>query len=129
MRKFLLTLTFLVALLTFGEAFAEDTTTSKGVVVIIFKLPKPETNRPRVPSARKQYIEMEYTQSACVFNLSNVDCLKLSVEIENLDSGEIHYGAVDASYPVMDVYLKPATYSITCTTDDDCIYEGEFDVE
>lgn len=52
----------------------------------------------------------------------------LSVEIENQTTGELHYGNVDATYPVMDVYLTPAPYTITCTSDDGSIYAGDFEV-
>ena len=62
-----------------------------------------------------------------VFSL-NEDIAYLSVEVENLISGETHYGNVDASYPVMDIYLEPSSYTITCTSDDGSLYYGDFEI-
>ncbi len=63
-----------------------------------------------------------------MFNLRETAIQSLSVEIENQMSGEIHYGSVDVSYPVMDVCLEPASYSITCTAEDGSLYAGEFEI-
>jgi hypothetical protein len=50
------------------------------------------------------------------------------VEIENLETGETYYDTVDASYPCMNVTLTAASYSVTCTTDDESIYTGAFEI-
>lgn len=87
--------------------------------------PKPETGKPKAPAmdeVRAVYYDAGHKM---VFSLSK-DIAYLSVEVENLISGETHYGNVDASYPVMDIYLEPSSYTITCTSDDGSLYYGDF---
>ena len=96
-------------------------------VVIRPRNPKPKPDRPKAPahnSIDAVYYDGSYQM---VFSLSS-NVQSLSVEIENQMSGEIHYGSVDVSYPVMDVCLEPASYSITCTAEDGSLYAGEFDI-
>ena len=88
----------------------------------------PIKDRPKAPS--NQHIEFAYSpvSHTGTFDFCNSNAQSLSVEIENQMSGEIHYGSVDVSYPVMDVCLEPASYSITCTAEDGSLYAGEFDI-
>ncbi len=96
--------------------------------IIIHKKPLPPPDDPKKPG--HPYIEISYvsTHRSLVFNLRETAIQSLSVEIENQMSGEIHYGSVDVSYPVMDVCLEPASYSITCTAEDGSLYAGEFEI-
>ena len=96
--------------------------------VIIPKQPKPNPDKKKAPS--NQRVEFVYSpvSHTGTFDFCNSNVQSLSVEIENQMSGEIHYGSVDVSYPVMDVCLEPASYSITCTAEDGSLYAGEFDI-
>ncbi len=89
--------------------------------------PKPETGKPKAPAMDEVRAVYYDTSHKMIFSLSE-DIAYLSVEVENLISGEIHYGNVDASYPVMDVYLEPSSYTITCTSDDGSLYYGDFEI-
>lgn len=99
------------------------------ITVTIGKKKTPSLYRPRIPS--HSVIELSYypEQNLCIFNLGDTDIQYMTVEIENLESGETYCDMVDASCPCINISLTPSTYSITCTTDDDSIYTGEFDIQ
>ena len=96
--------------------------------IIIIKQPVPEKGKKKAPS--NQRVEFVYSPVSHTgsFDFCKSNAQSLSVEIENQMSGEIHYGSVDVSYPVMDVCLEPASYSITCTAEDGSLYAGEFEI-
>lgn len=121
-----------LGLSVFAEyAYSQNTTkpTGKPVEIPIKKgnNTKKETDRPKAPAMDEVRAVYYDTSHKMVFSLSE-DIAYLSVEVENLISGEIHYGNVDASYPVMDVYLEPSSYTITCTSDDGSLYYGDFEI-
>lgn len=89
--------------------------------------PKDDSNRHKTPAMDEVRAVYYDTSHKMVFSLSE-DIAYLSVEVENLISGETHYGNVDASYPVMDIYLEPSSYTITCTSDDGSLYYGDFEI-
>lgn len=133
MRKFLKPLLivgffFLPTMTVIGQTIPGATDKGRITIPIHPKNPKPKPDKPKAPS--NQYIIMTYdgVSSKCMFDLSHVQLEYLSVEIENQTTGELHYGNVDATYPVMDVYLTPSSYTITCTSDDGSIYAGDFEV-
>lgn len=121
-----------LGLSVFAEyAYSQNTTkpTGKPVEIPIKSGPVGGANPNRHKAPAMDEVRAVYYDAShrMVFSL-NEDIAYLSVEVENLISGEIHYGNVDVSYPVMDVYLEPSSYTITCTSDDGSLYYGDFEI-
>lgn len=131
MKKHILTFAVLSIACVSTTGFAQTSGTSTGSnppKVIVVKQPKPGKGRPKIPSNQSITFSYDGIHSQGLFDFGTQEATCLSVEIENQTTGELHYGNVDATYPVMDVYLTPAPYTITCTSDDGSIYAGDFEV-
>ncbi len=132
-KTLLIALAFLISPIIYGQA--NGSTNNKGsqgsgktITTSISKKSNPvPSSRPKAPS--RETIEIVYDEDSQTITFALSETIDyLSVEIENQTTGELHYGNVDATYPVMDVYMTPAPYTITCTSDDGSIYAGDFEV-
>ena len=83
------------------------------------------TTRPKAPS--NQFIVMSYDaeQGICTFELPE-DVTFITVEFTETETDWTVTETALATDPVIHVTLMPATYTVTCTTDNGSVYRGEF---
>ena len=118
---------FVLSLLGFAlKGYAEDPPQEAlSKQVIIKKAPMSLGGRPHAPS--NQFIVMSYDaeQGICTFELPE-DVSFITVEFTETETDWTVTETAPATDPVIHVTLMPATYTVTCTTDNGSVYRGEF---
>ena len=119
-------LSFILAMLVLVLPFfvnAQDT--NKATQKVTLKNRPPVTDRPHAPS--NQFIVMSYDaeQGICTFELPE-DVSFITVEFTETETDWTVTETAPATDPVIHITLMPATYTVTCTTDNGSVYRGEF---
>lgn len=122
--------TLLVMLLTGGLNLvcAENPSNTPVVVVVAKKMTPSNSQRPKSPSNAAISISIFVQSGIFELDLNDVESEYVSVDIENLDTGDAYSDIVYASDPYINMSLTSAYYSITCTTDDGSMYTGVFEI-
>lgn len=120
-------ITFLFAILPviiYGQE-NEKQTNSEQRVIIRKSDNKISQTRPHAPS--NQFIVMSYDaeQGICTFELPE-DVSFITVEFTETETDWTVTETAPATDPVIHITLMPATYTVTCTTDNGSVYRGEF---
>ena len=120
--------TFLIIMLSvalFSRAEDSSAPVPKNKSTVLKKSNVPTGLRPHAPS--NQFIVMSYDaeQGICTFELPE-DVSFITVEFTETETDWTVTETAPATDPVIHVTLMPATYTVTCTTDNGSVYRGEF---
>ncbi len=116
---------FIALLCTCMACANAQTHASNQKSVVPLKKENISQTRPHAPS--NQFIVMSYDaeQGICTFELPE-DVTFITVEFTETETDWTVTETAPATDPVIHVTLMPATYTVTCTTDNGSVYRGEF---
>lgn len=94
---------------------------NKGLIKFEQKPTTANSNRPRCPS--KSFIECYYNDSMLSFTFSN-DIQSFDLVIEDEDSCDSYYYYITRDNNVVYLPTLNTSYTLTCTTNNQLVYEG-----